>query len=305
MVRLFVASALVGAVPAQAETLRVSGFHPAGSDAAAALRTVAVEQFGGEAGPDLSFKIEDVLRAARLDGREWMRVVPGPGGGGAEATLRGTAHSEQRFADYTEERERCVKDDKGNCTSAKEKVKVRCKRRTIDLVVRMRLIAPDGTLLWSDDRPESSTESWCEDADRDPRSRSAATRSLADRLAMRLRDDFVPRAYAQEVRLDENRKGLSKADANLSKAALKKVRERDFAGACADWRAISTANPAHLPTLYNVGLCAEFAGDFVAAAQSYEKVSAGDRRHDKAQGGLGRIAARERALRQIAAHNAD
>jgi hypothetical protein len=296
---------LVVSGPAFAETLRVGGVNPAASDAASALRTVAVEQFGGEAGPDLSFKIEDVLRAARLRGQEWVRVVPGSGAAGVEATLRGTAHTEQRFVDYTEERERCIKDDAGKCTSAKEKVKVRCKRRTIDLMVRMRLVAPNGALVWSDDRPESQTDSWCEDSDREQRARGAVARSLADRVAMRLQGDFVPREFALEVRLDENRKGLAKADADLSKAALKKVRERNFGGACADWRSISGTNPAHLPTLYNVGLCAESAGDYAAALEAYRKVNASDSRHDKAQSGLGRIAARERAQRQIDAHNAD
>lgn len=293
---------LSAAMPAYAETLRVNGTNPASSDAATALQSVAVEQFGDEVGPDLSFKIEDVLRSAKFRGRDWIRVVPGSGG--AEARLTGTAHTELRSTNYTEERERCIKDDAGKCTAAKEKVTIRCKRRTIDLVVQMRLVAPDGTLLWSDDRPESQTDSWCEDSEREQRPRSAVARSLADKVAWRLPGDFLPRDYGLEVRLDENRKGLTKADADLSKAALKKVRDRDFAGACADWSSLAAANPAHLPTLFNVGLCAESAGEHAAAAEAYRKVAAADPRSVKAQEGLDRIAGNERARRQIDAHNA-
>lgn len=295
---------LVAAGPAYAETLRVGGIYPAGSDAAAAVRAVSVEQFGDELGPELSFKIEDVLRGARLRGQSWMRVLPGTAAD-AEATMRGTAHTEQRITNYTEEHERCIRDAKGNCTDAREKFQAKCRRRTIELIVSIRLIANDGTLLWSDDRPESQTDSWCEDADNSPRQRSAIARELAGQVARRLLTAFVPRDFVEDIRLDENRKGLSKADADLSKAALKKVKQRDAEGACRDWAGLATANPQHLPTLFNAGLCAESASDHARAVDFYRQVVASDPRNDKAQRGLSRFAARERAQRQINAHYAD
>lgn len=301
---ILVAAAMSLSGPLHAETLRVGGIYPATSDAAAAVRALSVEPFGGEVGPELSFKVEDVLRAATLRGESWYQVIPGPAGN-VDATLRGTAYSEQRITDYTEEHERCINDAKGNCTQATEKFQARCKRRVIDLIVRIRLIAPDGRLLWSDDRPESNTDSWCEDSEKAPRPRSAVARSLAERVAIRLRNDFVPREFSEDIRLDENRKGLAKADADLSKAALKKVKQRAAGQACADWRSLAARSPQHMPTLYNVGLCAESAGDYAGAAELYGQVAAGDPRHDKARSGLGRIAARERAQRQAEAHSAD
>lgn len=304
-IRCFAFAALCAlSAPAMAETLWVSGIYPADSDAAAAVRVLAVEQFGGESGPDLSFRIEDALRGAVLQGEPWLRVVPYGPDGSVQAVLRGTSAIEERVQNYTEEHERCIKDGDGKCTPAKEKYQARCKRRTIELLPRMRLLGPDGTLLWSDNSMESLTDSWCDDSTTAPRQRGAIVRELADRVARRIVGDFVPRALRDEVRVDESRKGLNKSDSDRFKAAVRKVKDRDAPGACADWGTLAQANPAHLPSLFNLGLCAESAGDDAAAQGHYRQVLAIDPRNDKALGRLDRIAARERARRQIQAHTA-
>lgn len=290
--------------PAMAETLFVGGVYPAGSDQAAAVRALAVEQFGGDVGADLSFRIEDGLRGATLKGSPWLRVVPYGPDSSVQAVLRGTTAIEERVTDYTEERERCVKDADGKCTSAREKYKARCKRRIIELLPRMRLLGPDGTLLWSDNRPESITDTWCDDSSNPPRQRTAVARSLADRVAMRLIGDFVPREQREDVRVDEGRKGLSKSDGDLFKAAVRKVKDRNAAGACSDWAALAGTNPAHLPTLYNLGVCAESAGNDAVAAGHYRSILRLEPGHVRAQARLDQIAARERGRRQVAAHGA-
>jgi hypothetical protein len=66
--------ALMAATAAQAETIRVVTVYPAASDEAAALRSIQVEPFGGNAGDDLTIQAEDVLRGINLGERA---VVPG------------------------------------------------------------------------------------------------------------------------------------------------------------------------------------------------------------------------------------
>jgi len=294
--------ALCVASPALSEKLHVSSIYPAHNDSAVALRSIAVEQFGGEFGPDLSIRVEDVLRAANLRGRPWFRVVPNASGNQVDAVMRGSADAEQKISFYTEDRERCIKDASGNCTSAKEKYTVACKRRHVDLVVRMRLVATDGRLVWSDDNPASSDDSWCEDTQSTSRSLSAVARGLTGSVASRMQIDFVPYPIEEDIRVDENRKGLAGGDAEKFKAAVGKVKHNDVRGACADWQTLAEANPAHAPTLYNLGLCAESLGDDVTAGQFYHKATGLDPKHDKALAGLDRIALRERARRQIEAH---
>ena len=299
-------AALVIATAAQAETIRVVTVYPATSDEAAALRSIQVEPFGGNAGEDLTIQAEDVLRGINLGNGPWFRVIPAATGDGGEALLRGTADTEQRFADYTEEHERCIKDAEGKCTSAKEKVTVRCRRRTIELVIQLRLIGRDGTLLWSDNRPESYTDSHCEDAEGSPRARSSVARELNGKVARRLRLAFAPRRETEDVRVDENRKGLNKEDSAAFKDAVKWTKQ-DAEVACQIWEGLADRNPNHAPTLYNVGLCAESGAGTrdTAPQQTYSRTLALNPKHAMAQRGRERIAAGVRSARQMAAHEAD
>ncbi len=305
--RYVILSCLAFAVasPAMAETIRVQTLRPAASDEAAALRSIQVEPFGGEAGDTLTIQVEDELRGVRLGQEPYFRVIPAATGSGGEALLRGTADVEQRFSDYTEKRERCIKDDRGNCTSEKEQVTVKCRRRQVDLVVQLRLIAPDGTLLWSDNRPESFTESRCEDADTAPATRGQIVRDLSGKVARRVRSDFVPSAGSEDVRVDEGRKGLAKPDSDRFKAAVRSVKDRQVPAACAAWGELAATYPDHVPTRFNLGLCAEAAGDAATATAHYRHVLTLDPRNGPAQRGLWRLASRDRAMRQLEAHAAE
>lgn len=159
------AAGLLSATPARAEVLNVAGVYPAQSDGAAALQSISVERFGGGDGPALALRIEDVLRGAELQGEPWFRVLPG---GGAEAVMRGTAQAEVRTGKYTGRRERCVRRDEKDKCAERKNVDVDCRRRTVRLVSSLRLIARDGALLYSDDRPQEAEVSWC-DGDSRPR----------------------------------------------------------------------------------------------------------------------------------------
>lgn len=297
-------AALSVATAAQAETIRVEVWYPATSDRAAALQSVQVEPFSGDAGDDLTIQTEDALRGINLGQGPWLRVIPAATGGGGEALLRGAAKTEQRFASFTEERERCVKDDDGKCTSAKEKFVVRCRRRHVDLTVALRLIDRDGTLLWSDNGPQTYEDTHCEDSDATPRTRQAVARNLTARVAWRIRIAFAPRREIGQVRVDENRKGLNKEDSEAFKAAIKWTKE-DAEAACQIWGGLADRNPNHVPTHYNLGLCAESGAgtDGSLPQPHYVKALVLNPKHGLARRGLDRIAAQMLSQRQIEAHN--
>ena len=77
---------------AHAETLPIAGIYPAESDGGAAMRSIAIEQFGGSDGPELSIRIGDALQDATISGQRYFRILAG--GGSAYGVLRGTATAE-------------------------------------------------------------------------------------------------------------------------------------------------------------------------------------------------------------------
>lgn len=298
-ISVMAAAGLFSAMPAGAEVLTVAGAYPAESDGAAELRSISVERFGGEDGPALALRIEDVLRGAELQGESWFRVLPG---GGAEAVMRGTAQAEVRTGNYTGKRERCIRRDEKDKCAERKNVDVDCRRRTVRLVSSLRLIARDGALLYDDDRPEEAEVSWC-DGDSRPRPIEAMVRELVDKAAGRLRTALAPFWRSEGIRVLEDRKGLSKPDAAAFVQALR-LTKTDGGAACRQWQAIAAANPAHAATAFNIGLCAEAAGDLAGAERLYRAAAPLSRARNAAEG-LGRIEARRRAESQIAAHAKD
>lgn len=300
------AMALLAASTAQAETLRVESARPARSDDLAALRTITVEPLGGRSGGALGIMVEDALREVDLGTGPWFRIVPASVGNIAvDAALRGTADRDAELTDYTEERERCVRDANNKCSDTKEKYTVPCLRRRVGVTATLRLIRRDGTLLWSDNGTEPYEDSKCADSSGKSRPLAEIEKMLAGRIAERLRRDLAPQRGSADIRVDESRKGLAKPDAESFKAAVRAVRESRGGEACAAWERLGVTYPQHLPTQFNLGLCAEASGDAAKAAQQYELALRLNPRSTAAKDGLARLDANARALRQIEAHRLD
>lgn len=301
--RLLVLGALafLAGSPASAEVLPVGGIYPAASDRAAAMRSIAVDRFEGEDGAEFSAALEDSLGKAAVDGLAWFRVSSALlDGGSAEGLLRGTAQADQQFEDYTEEREECIKDDKDKCTPEKRKFQVRCTHRTITMRSNVRLYDAEGVLVWSDKPYAERRDSFCEDQDR-PLSLEGVARELAAQVAGPVRFALAPYRRTETIRVNEGRKGLAKPLADRFKGAVR-LTKTDWPAACREWEAIGDLAPTHQPTLFNRGLCGEAAGDDARAAEFYRQLLGLAPASGPAREGLGRIAARGRALSQIAAH---
>lgn len=300
LLALCLAGAALVPAAASAEVLTVSGVYPAASDAAAAMNTIAIERFGGSDGSDLAIRIEDGLRGVEIEGRPYFTVLADSFARNADGLLRGTATAEVTRERYSDKRERCVaRNDKDKCTE-RGKVEVRCTRRRIELVPVIRLISRNGALAYSDNAGESEETSYCDGDSTQPGSTETAVREMADRIAGRTRAALAPAFRRESIRVLEDRKGLSAADGELFKNALR-LTKIDAGAACRQWQTIAAANPAHGATAFNIGLCAEAANALDSAEMFYRRAAPLSASSSIAEG-LRRIDARRRAARQLKAH---
>lgn len=301
MIRKFLfALAAFAAVPAAAETLPVSGVYPAGNDAAAALQSIAIEPFGGIDGQALAIAVGDQLRGATIDGEPYFRIVPGSTG--AEATLQGALTAETfRRDSYDKEREVCVERDEDDKCVKREKEKIPCWETVVRLDPRVRLIDAGGALLDAFDEPRERATRWCRDEQRP--SQDEVARQLTEELARDMRFRFAPVERHEDVRVMEKRDGLARDGRDAFREAIR-LTKQDPGLACAAFRALESANPAQASVLFNIGLCAEGAGQLDAAADYYRRALAADAKADYAGAGLQRLDARRRAAAQLAAHRA-
>lgn len=262
------AAAVLVAMPAQAEVLRVAGIYPARADEAAFVNRLAVESLGGRDGPALTFAIEDELNDVIVDQRPWFQVVPN--GAGADAVLRGFASLDLRTSKVTRNKKVCVEEDaKGKCVR-KEERKIDYRDHEYVLSPDLRLTGRDGQQLYSTSHlSQRKTYTVCPD-DKEP-SRSSVARELSGRIAKDLRADIAPDDRVDDVRVLEKRDGLSKEDGERFKEALR-LTKSDPTGACRVWQELAQANPTQIATAFNVALCAEAAGDDVQARALYERL---------------------------------
>lgn len=287
--------ALLWCAAASAETLPVSGIYPAGDDEAAALRTIAVERFGGVDGPQLGIALADRLRAATIDGRPYFRIVPE--GSPAEAVLQGTASSESRRRDASPREENvCVERDEDRDCIRREKRKIPCWEQVVEFDAAVRLVRRDGAVAYSANHEAELPRRWCEGEDRPSRERMV--RELAESYADRLRSELAPVQRLDQIRVMEDRDGLSRDDGRAFRAAVQ-LTKADVEAACAAWAELEPRNAGHPSVLFNLGLCEESRGRLREAHDFYQRVLAGGEDTNYARLGVERIEQRWRANAQL------
>ena len=278
-----------------AETLPVSGVYPAGSDAAASLGTIAVERFGGEDGQQLGLAAADRLREVTIDGEPYFRIVPE--GSPADAVLQGTAAAESRRRDSSPREENvCVERDEDRDCIRREKRDIPCWELVVRLDAAVRLVSTEGELLYALNREDEQPQRFCEGDERPSAERMI--RTLAERYADQLRNDFGPVQRFEQIRVMEDRDGLSRDDGRAFRAAVQ-LTKTDHEAACAAWAALEPGNPGHASVLFNLGLCEESRGRLREARDYYQRVIAGGDDDAYARQGAARIEARWRANAQL------
>jgi hypothetical protein len=289
------ACAALWGVAAGAETLPVSGVYPAGNDAAAALGSIAVERFGGDDGQQVGIAAADRLRAVTIDGEPYFRVVPE--GTRADAVLQGHAVAESSRRDSSSrEKEVCVERDDDHDCIRKEKRRIPCWELVVELDTTVRLVRTDGAVVYALDSEDELPQRFCEGDERP--SRESMIRTLAVRQAERLRSELAPEQRSEQIRVMEDRDGLSKDDGRAFRDGVQ-LTKTDREAACAAWAALEPGNPDHPSVLFNLGLCEESRGRLREAHDYYQHVIAGDDDDDYARQGAARIEGRWRANAQL------
>lgn len=292
--------ALALTAPASAETLPVAGFYPAGNDDAAALQSIAIEDFSGDRGTALSFAVTDALQNAAVYGERYFDIFPLESAN-ADAVLRGFANAEIVEIDLEDRKlvECMKKDDDKKCIDEKVTLYA-CSRLEVSVFPQIRLIRADGQQIYSKRDRLNTSADYCANDSQIP-SAEAMAGGLIETFARSVRFDLVPHYSSRTYRILESRKGLKKGDSRAFRSAVR-MTKTDVAGACAEFTALEEAYPQHVSILFNIGLCAEGAGDLERAASYYNRALAEEPGKDYPTDGLRRIAQRERANAQLDMH---
>lgn len=295
-----VVGAMTLASVAQAESVKLVGTFPAGSADVAMLRSIAVDRFVGQGGAEVAIALERALTRPGIDGLVHFIVRPDPRD--TDGVVSGAASTDVWSEDFTRREERCVERDERKKCVRKEKYAIECARRYVRMTIEARVEDRDRRVLWAGTPERTKQDEWCE-GDSSPESVDAVVDSLSADIAGDLRRAFAPTVRSYSVRFREKTMGLDTAQARRFKALVLQS-QRDLPLACEGWTAIDRERPNHVATVFDLGVCAEAAGDLEGALIRYERASQLLGPHNEAQNDANRvrglIAARDLAKRRRA-----
>jgi hypothetical protein len=286
-----------GAAPTAAETLTVVGSNPAGNGNINDLISIAVDRFQGEDGSALSQALESELTGVRFGGQPYFRVVAPESGVATDALVTGSVRTGVEETGTTEKRKRCIEQDpadKNKCLK-EEEYDMRCRRRVATISTNVRLVAMgDGSVRYTRPLTARDEQTFCPDRKANRTVEAFIDTTLGEQVRA-IRYDLAPTGFSDNVRVDENRKGLPKPAADAFKNAIRQTKS-DQAGACDSWAAIARDAEPTAALAFNLGLCAEARRDFTAAIDWYGQAQRlGSKNRDIGEG-LARIDRHRRAL---------
>jgi hypothetical protein len=265
---MMMASALVAAMPAQAEIFQMDGHFPAPHHGVSLLRSIGVDRIAGRDGTALALAIEQKLSRAGPDGRPYYAVIAlSRRGPDADGIVTGLADASVRDSNVKRQVEVCAEGTEKKCTR-KEKVEALCLQQSVTFAPTLRIArAQDGQILYNQTRTQTDIIVTCpnDKSSRSPRqSIDRMVRTAADQLAA----DIVPRHENYRIRLREGREGMDKPTGKAFRDSIISS-QRDPVAACGQWATMDQALPGHPSLLFNLGLCAERDGDYAGAERFY------------------------------------
>jgi len=283
------AAAIAGVVAtaALAETATMTGRFPARYRDAAMLQSVSVERFGGRDGMLVTSAIERALAGAQhfdmMGGRR--------SGGNAEGVISGGVSSGVEDSYYKRKEKRCTQRDANKKCTKEEEFEIRCTQRVANINVDIRLTRTnDGQILYSVNKPLRQQIDWCEGQSA-PRTSEEMITTMVGQIAQDVRADLVPTTETYKIRFRETTKGLPKPEVKSFKAIVK-LTQRDLRAACAGWAEMNQRVPGNASILFNLGLCAEAAGDLRGALGWYNLALPLLGQRSEAATGIGRVQSR-------------
>jgi hypothetical protein len=241
---------------AWAENVEMTGKFPASVRESNLLDVIVVGRFNGRDGRQVETALEQAI---------------GVPGGQPNGTLSGGATTGVEENRYQGSEERCVEwekgDQKGKCTK-RARFPVPCTRRVVTVTVSLRLIRTvDNLSIWADNKIGRDETSWC-GGQYPPRTAEQSVSNLIRDIATKVRFEVRPYTQTYKVRFREDRDGMPKDVGNQFKAVVKQS-QRDPGGACRSWALLNNQLPNNPSILYDLAVCAEFAGDYRAAMDGY------------------------------------
>ena len=211
-------------------------------------------------------------------GQPYFDVIGGRSAVQVDATLSGNVTAGVEQYETVAKRRRCVeRDDKNKCVTHRN-IKVDCLTRTIDFRAQVRATRySDGRSIYTESFPDRNEQTICFGDDEDFASSESVIRAMVANAAGAIRNDLAPVQYRQDIRILESRKGMTKAEGNAFKDAIRMTKS-DAAEACRMWDEAASAGLLHISLVFNRGLCAEQRGELETALVLYgeaERLSPG------------------------------
>lgn len=269
-----VLAALIMTAPAAlAESVRMTGRFAAPYRDAAMLDSLRVGRIGGEDGMQLALAIERALGRPDIEGRTHFELIGGPGGD-ADGLLNGNVVTGVQETRFKRKEKDCVEREggkrDGKCLR-EEEVEKDCTRRVINVNADLRIADARARVVYSVSRPRRDETSWCRGQD-PARTTEEAIRAMIIDIAENVRADIVPSVELYSIRFRESTRGLPKPLERPFKDIVKQT-QRDLPAACAAWAAMDAQAPNHPSITFDLGLCAESAGEYDKALALYRRAA--------------------------------
>lgn len=263
------AAALIAGI-ARAEVLEITGEFAAPNREASLLRSISVDRIEGQDGQALARAIEQ-----RLSGTHFELMGGHAGRGNAEGSLTGAVTTGVDESSFRRREKRCVEKDSANQKKCvrEEEVELRCRRRIVSVKADLRIVRNrDGRIVYSTTKPITNDFSACEGDSNRPAPVEEIIADAVRDLGDSVRADIAPTLSTYRIRVRESDKGMSKDQAKRFKD-LVKLTKRDARGACSGWSAMAGEVPGNPSIAFDLGLCAEQAGNYEKALELYHAAS--------------------------------
>lgn len=268
-----VAAASLLATTVHAESVRMTGRFAAPYRDAAMLDSLRVGRIGGEDGMQLALAIERALGRPDIEGRTHFELIGGRGGD-ADGVLNGNVVTGVQETRFKRKEKECVEREggkrDGKCLR-EEEVEKDCTRRVINVNADLRIADARGRVVYSVSRPRRDETSWCRGQE-PSRTTEEAIRAMIIDIAENVRGDIVPSVELYAIRFRESTRGLPKPLERPFKDIVKQT-QRDLPAACAAWAAMDVQAPNHPSITFDLGLCAESAGEYDKALALYRRAA--------------------------------
>lgn len=265
---------------AQAETLSVDGWYAANNHDAAMLRSIAIGNFGGNQGGDLASALERHLAGATdREGRRYFDIRSGYNGSAVDGVFDGQMQVRVDTTLFKTKKKRCMADhDSTDCKDdAKEDVELKCTRRTVSASVDVRVVrTSDDRIIYTRALPQKREDSWCSGENLPP-SIDDVVDPFIRTITSQVAGDVLPYGKREKIRIRETRTGLSKPDSAQMKALILAT-DKNPGAACAGWGEMESRGVMHPTLSFNLGLCAESAGELDRAVGYYRAVDMGQKK---------------------------